>query len=369
MYIHEPIHGEIKLSELALKIIDHPYYDRTHYIYQTGTAYKVFPSATHSRKVHMIGTYGMTKNLLDNLSQTHRIDEHTKELIAIGGLCHDIGHGPGSHVFDKHIVPKLIEDGVIEKDHTWVTHEQRSIFILKEIAKQINISEQDTEFICNVIEPPENNKDWRFSIVNNKKHGIDTDKLDYILRDNYMLGLKLNIDIDKIIKHSKIIDGEWSFERRIYNELLNIILVRYRIHSSLNQFQIVKFDLSYRNIMLDGKLYEDISSIFKSKNIHEFCKLTDSYVMQNGNHDLISNFNKRRDYTYITDKKNTSDEDYLEILSLNINICKTGNDHNPLENVPFYDYRTNMHCTISQNQFNIYFPSKETLSYIFKKET
>ena len=85
MYIHEPIHGEIKLSELALKIIDHPYYDRTHYIYQTGTAYKVFPSATHSRKVHMIGTYGMTKNLLDNLSQTHRIDEHTKELIAIGG--------------------------------------------------------------------------------------------------------------------------------------------------------------------------------------------------------------------------------------------------------------------------------------------
>ena len=26
--------------------------------------------------------------------------------------------------------------------------------------------------------------------------------------------------------------------------------------------------------MLDGKLYEDISSIFKSKNIHEFCKLT-----------------------------------------------------------------------------------------------
>ena len=184
-----------------------------------------------------------------------------------------------------------------------------------------------------------------------------------------MLGLKLNIDIDKIIKHSKIIDGEWSFERRIYNELLNIILVRYRIHSSLNQFQIVKFDLSYRNIMLDGKLYEDISSIFKSKNIHEFCKLTDSYVMQNGNHDLISNFNKRRDYTYITDKKNTSDEDYLEILSLNINICKTGNDHNPLENVPFYDYRTNMHCTISQNQFNIYFPSKETLSYIFKKET
>ena len=173
------------------------------------------------------------QKLLDNLSQTHRIDEHTKELIAIGGLCHDIGHGPGSHVFDKHIVPKLIEDGVIDKDHTWVTHEQRSIFILKEIAKQINISEQDTEFICNVIEPPENNKDWRFSIVNNKKHGIDTDKLDYILRDNYMLGLKLNIDIDKIIKHSKIIDGEWSFERRIYNHYSRTICknIEFILHS------------------------------------------------------------------------------------------------------------------------------------------
>ena len=88
--------------------------------------------------------------------------------------------------------------------------------------------------------------------------------------------------------------------------------------------------------------------------------------MQNGNHDLISNFNKDV-IIHTLQIKNTSDEDYLEILSLNINICKTGS-HNPLENVPFYDYRTNMHCTISQNQFNIYFPSKETLSYIFKKE-
>ena len=29
--VHEPIHGDIKLSELAEKIIDHPYFDRTHY--------------------------------------------------------------------------------------------------------------------------------------------------------------------------------------------------------------------------------------------------------------------------------------------------------------------------------------------------
>ena len=49
--IHDPIHGDIKVSAIAKKIIDHPYFDRAHYIYQTGIAYRIYPSATHSRKV------------------------------------------------------------------------------------------------------------------------------------------------------------------------------------------------------------------------------------------------------------------------------------------------------------------------------
>ena len=133
--IHDPIHNDIFVSELAVKIIDHPYFNRSHFICQTGTAYKVFPSATHTRKSHMIGTYALTHKLLNQLGKFVVINEKEKELIALGALCHDIGHGPGSHAFDKHVITYLIQKGLINDNHPWVTHEQRSIHLFRKIGK------------------------------------------------------------------------------------------------------------------------------------------------------------------------------------------------------------------------------------------
>ena len=38
-----------------------------------------------------------------------------------------------------------------------------------------------------------------FSLVSNKRFGIDTDRLDYLRRDSFYSGLNLNINFDKII--------------------------------------------------------------------------------------------------------------------------------------------------------------------------
>ena len=359
--IHEPIHGDIHLSDIALKIIDHPYFDRTHYIYQTGIAYRIYPSATHSRKVHMIGTYAITSKLLDHLN----VDSKIKELICIGALCHDIGHGPGSHGFDKYVISKLISDGNITEDNSWITHEQRSIDMFREIAKDLELDKESIEFICKVIDPPIGENRWEFNIVNNTQHGIDTDKLDYIARDGYFLGLRLSIDFDHIIKNSRIINGQWAFSKSIQDELLNVIFVRYRLHRILNQSRIVKFDLSYRNIMTKTpKMYSEICEILTNHDVKGFSKYTDHYVLQNGKKNLVRKFNQRDAYK-IVDRKNSNDSD--EDVTLRIKICNV--DSNPMANIPFYNPKTFQMCNITKTPIDRTLPCREVMSYVYKYDS
>tara|TARA_B000000565_G_scaffold189922_1_gene144761 strand:+ start:1441 stop:2541 length:1101 start_codon:yes stop_codon:yes gene_type:complete len=360
--IHEPIHGDIKLSEIALKIIDHPYFDRTHYIYQTGIAYRIYPSATHSRKVHMIGTYAITSKLLEHLN----VDSNVKELICIGALCHDIGHGPGSHGFDKHVIQKLISDEKIQKNNSWILHEQRSVDMFREMAQDLDLQEDEIDFICKVIDPPIGEKRWEFNIVNNTQHGIDTDKLDYIARDGYVLGLRLSIDFDQIIKNSRIVDGQWAFSKSIQDELLNVIFVRYRLHRILNQSRIVKFDLSYRNIITNTpKMYSDIAQILNNHDIKGFTKYTDHYVLQNGKKNLVKKFNQRDAYTIVDKKSDNSDDE--DVVTLNIKICNV--DSNPMANIPFYDPKTLELCDITKTSIDKALPCNEVMSYVYKYDS
>ena len=364
-YIHDPIHGEIIMSPLAISIIDHPYFERMHYIMQTGMAYRIFPSATHSRKSHSIGTYGLTKKLLEKLSQNIHIYNHTKELICIGALTHDLGHCSGSHIFDKHIIPKLIQNNVIDKNHSWVHHEQRSIDIFKEIASDLQMKNEDIEFVCKIIDPPSDETDWKFTLVNNKVHGIDTDKLDYIARDNYMLGLKLNIDVDSIISKSQIIDNKWSFSYDIQNEIFNIYFVRYRLYKYIyNHPKIVSFDIIFRDIILSPNLFSELKQIFKDKNISKLVKFTDSYILQHGNNICVERFTRRNSCSFVNLKTNLNGYN-TENIPLHIKICKKS--HDTQNNIPLFKPDTNQIFQIDETFFWNMLPTDEHLDYHFIK--
>src|ERR1044071_6573828 len=109
------IHGEITISQLATKIINTEEFQRLKYIKQLGSCQFIYPSATHTRFDHSIGVYHLTGKILQilrsiypnklyympDLSETPiKLNDFCVELIKIGGLCHDIGHGPFSHLFD-----------------------------------------------------------------------------------------------------------------------------------------------------------------------------------------------------------------------------------------------------------------------------
>ena len=126
--INVPVHGLVSLSRLAKEIIDNKYFQRLRRMKQLGICEYVFPSAKHSRFEHSIGTYKLAGilltriyNVTDNRLLLEWINNNkilgeikeegilwVFELIKIAGLCHDLGHGPFSHMFDDCFVDKQV---------------------------------------------------------------------------------------------------------------------------------------------------------------------------------------------------------------------------------------------------------------------
>ena len=153
-YFNDIIHGSIKLSQIAVSIIDTFEFQRLRNIKQLSTVNYVFPSAIHSRFEHSLGVAYLAKNLLFILKNNQPdLDINLIDIlrVEIAGLCHDLGHGPFSHTFDNEFLKNHNEYYKIKYKH----HEERSIIILKRIIKNynINLSDEDIKHICWMIYP------------------------------------------------------------------------------------------------------------------------------------------------------------------------------------------------------------------------
>ena len=87
------------------------------------------------------------------------------------------------------------------KDENEYEHEYRGLDIFRNMVKKYNLDllHNEVEIICNIIDPPIYLQDnWLYQIVNNKINHIDVDKIDYILRDSYHIGLFHN-DFSRIL--------------------------------------------------------------------------------------------------------------------------------------------------------------------------
>uniref|UniRef100_A0A8C3WJW6 Deoxynucleoside triphosphate triphosphohydrolase SAMHD1 n=1 Tax=Catagonus wagneri TaxID=51154 RepID=A0A8C3WJW6_9CETA len=121
--INDPIHGHIELHPLLIRIIDTPQFQRLRYIKQLGGGYYVFPGASHNRFEHSLGVGYLAGCLVRELSEKQpelEITERDILCVQIAGLCHDLGHGPFSHMFDGRFIP------LARPDVKW-THEQGSV--------------------------------------------------------------------------------------------------------------------------------------------------------------------------------------------------------------------------------------------------
>lgn len=101
--IKDCIYEHVQLPMLAIRIIDTPEFQRLRTLKQLGTTWLLYPGATHTRFEHSIGVAHLASQMVRHIALRQpelRISEADVLCVAIAGLCHDLGHGPFSHLFE-----------------------------------------------------------------------------------------------------------------------------------------------------------------------------------------------------------------------------------------------------------------------------
>ncbi|XP_074644284.1 deoxynucleoside triphosphate triphosphohydrolase SAMHD1-like isoform X2 [Tubulanus polymorphus] len=221
---NDPIHGHIEFHPLLIKIMDTPQFQRLRYLKQLGACYYVFPGASHNRFEHSIGVAHLAGELVKTLQQKQpELQITIKDIICvqIAGLCHDLGHGPFSHLFDGKFIPH------VRPQCKW-KHEIASVKMFQYLLDdnelydefhRYGLTEKDIKFIKEQIAGPrhdlkseiwpyegrDKSKSFLYEVVANKRNGIDVDKWDYFSRDCHMLGIKNSFDHQRFMKFARVL--------------------------------------------------------------------------------------------------------------------------------------------------------------------
>ncbi|KAJ2717303.1 hypothetical protein H4R19_000055 [Coemansia spiralis] len=231
-YVNDPVHGYIALNTDMLQLIDTPQFQRLRYLKQLGTAYFVFPGGSHNRFEHCVGTAYLANKVVEGLARRQpelAISERDVRCVTLAGLCHDLGHGPFSHVFDNHFIPQA-------RPGTSWSHEEGSEMMLRYTIDEnaIDIDEADERFIRQLIRgataPVDGERMFLFDIVANQRNGVDVDKFDYVQRDCYNIGVRSSYDFSRLMLNSRVIDDEICYSHKEAFNLTEMFHSRYSLH-------------------------------------------------------------------------------------------------------------------------------------------
>ncbi len=227
MTIEDCIHGEIRLSPLCAAFCGHPHFQRLRQVRQIGSGFLVFPSAEHTRYEHSLGVCELARRMLDSLGVA---EPALREGVLLAALCHDIGHAPFSHTFDRF--------GEVQFEH-----EERSQYLLLKMYEDL----QEHPAVRGVLDPAGGAR-WAAPLIDpdrglaaspepyleqivNNVNIVDVDKLDYLMRDcQHLTGQPLGIDVYGIINRCAVCEGQLAFAAQDAPLLRQLLDLRTRFH-------------------------------------------------------------------------------------------------------------------------------------------
>jgi uncharacterized protein len=199
--LRDPVHDFVRFSDEERRIINSGPFQRLRHIHQLALTFLVYPAATHRRFEHSLGVMEVATRIFDvvtrreNLSDAVRrrlpeVDDieqrqYWRRVLRIAALCHDLGHLPFSHAAEHELLPQ-----------SW-DHERLTLEFLKG---------QDLGPVLDQLKPPVKMQDIS-KIAVGAKHGLHlsewerivsemltgdsfgADRIDYLLRDSYHVGV------------------------------------------------------------------------------------------------------------------------------------------------------------------------------------
>ena len=265
--IKDPIYGYIEIEDCYASIVDSPFFQRLRDIIQTSYV-AVYPASLHNRFTHSLGVFYLGKKasdyVLEDFKNVHKdfYESNIEEIEVIHNtfilacLLHDVGHSPFSHTGEKFFFEKvkdgtyliwlLLLDTVADKKFlrdantlTGAPHEIMSAYIsLKYLIgtrqEEPRLKIDKSLFARSIIGLKYADSDEISSLKNCfidllNSQTIDTDRLDYLIRDSYMSGYNsANIDYERLLSAISIKNqsGQYKiiFNKKALSVLENAIL-------------------------------------------------------------------------------------------------------------------------------------------------
>lgn len=288
-----PLYGFAGLSKTEDRLLDTVAMQRLSRIKQLAHTYIVYPSATHTRLEHSIGSLCLAGRICDQL----KLPPKQKQVIRIAALLHDVGQGPFSHIW--------------EEPMRWINGEE---YCHEDVTKLMIDSEPKIGKVLGRI------KEEVLGIFNGESLGsdmisgsLDVDKLDYLRRDSYHTGVAYGLfDIERVIRTvCKISEAGRDYlavQEKGKDALESYRLARYAMHMQVYEHhtRLIADDMFLKAVKLalkEGSLFTEDFNISEDPNkfIEDFMKLDDfsiqHRILQDSKgvaKDLIQNIRNRR---------------------------------------------------------------------------
>ena len=195
--VHNIIRLRLDSAEGALiaALVDSAEFQRLRRIRQLGLAHFAYQAAEHSRFAHSLGAFHLATRTLAKLRINYDIAEEDQTAVRVAALLHDTGHGPFSHVVEP--ILKFHHEEFTRQIVT--SNETDAGRLLKAYSSEL--PERVSAIIAGTFRP--------MALAQIVSSQLDVDRMDYLLRDSLMTGVKYGVfDLEWIIKSLEINEAD-----------------------------------------------------------------------------------------------------------------------------------------------------------------
>lgn len=189
----DSVHNIIRLKTdtpegaLIARLVDAAEFQRLRRIRQLGLAHFAYQAAEHSRFTHSLGAFHLATRILAKLKTRYTLSDEDQMAVRVAALLHDVGHGAFSHVLES-ILDFHHEDFTVEAVMSDETEIGRLL-----CAHSSDLAPRVAEIIRGTFRP--------MALAQLVSSQLDVDRMDYLLRDSLMTGVKYGVfDLEWIIK-------------------------------------------------------------------------------------------------------------------------------------------------------------------------
>ncbi len=209
-------------------------------------------------------------------------------------------------------------------------------------------------------------KAFLYEIVSNPRNSIDVDKFDYLNRDAYMCGVKINVDVRRLMTNCRVIDNQICYHEKVAFTVYQLFHSRYSMFKQVYSHRAVKaveymvrdalisanptLDIVGRVVSADKYLslddrvlaliaahpsseLDEARALLRRIDFRDIYRFTEEALIPESVHESHKNITAAQVLKYLPDGAHVTEKDVI-VQNLVLNFAKK--DKNPVDDVRFF---------------------------------